>query len=222
MKFYYLLGLILLTSGGILALAGTFDKGKGQMPKQTTGTLKYSANGNPLMGKKLFLQNNCGGCHSDADPNPEFDAMMSAPKIAGQSKNYLVKILIDFRDGKLKGSMMPSIAKSIDDDGIRHLAEWLSGLPKPTLKNAAQDRPPILNGDKQRLVQSCESCHGLNGRGTASAPAIAGQNPDYFYDQLKAFADESRTNDLLGGMARIAKLLTEEKMQALKAYFTRS
>ncbi|NOU45424.1 MAG: c-type cytochrome [Methyloglobulus sp.] len=221
MKIYYVLGLMLLTSCGILAFAATADKHKEQMPeKKAASTLQHSVAASTLAGKKLFLQKNCGSCHSDADPSKEFDPMMPAPKIAGQSKYYLIKILADFRDGKLKGTVMPSMTKSLKDDEIAHLAEWLSGLPKPGLKKSGQNRPAILNGDKTRLIQACESCHGLNGKGTASAPFIAGQNRDYFDNQFKAFADGSRPNDLHGGMSRIAKSLTPTEIQQLTDYFT--
>ncbi|QPK64789.1 cytochrome c [Methylomonas sp. LL1] len=65
----------------------------------------------------------CMGCHGNTmQGNGQF------PKLAGQHPQYLVKQLNDFKSGERKSGPMNGMAKSLSDDDIKALAEYLSSL----------------------------------------------------------------------------------------------
>lgn len=66
----------------------------------------------------------CTSCHgmNGRSTNP------NNPNLAGQKKNYLVKAIKDYRDGKRKDAMMNSMVSSLSDADIENLAEFYSGV----------------------------------------------------------------------------------------------
>lgn len=69
------------------------------------------------------------------------------------------------------------------------------------------------------LVMACQSCHGMDGAGNASAnfPRLASQNPEYFVKQLKDFASGERAN--YPTMKNIAGGLSEQQKWDVAAYY---
>jgi cytochrome c553 len=65
---------------------------------------------------------------------------------------------------------------------------------------------------------SCAACHGADGMGNAAAgyPRLAGLPRQYLADQLRYFADGTRNNAVMAGMA---KPLTAAQIHALAAYY---
>jgi cytochrome c553 len=75
------------------------------------------------------------------------------------------------------------------------------------------------NQDLQAKIIYCKTCHGLNGqgyRGYYSMPRLAGQQIQYFEDQLQAFVERKRTNST---MSNVARVLSPEMLTALAAHF---
>ncbi len=65
----------------------------------------------------------CKGCHGNQlQGNGQF------PKLAGQHPAYLGKQLSDFKSGARKAGHMNAIAKSLSDDDIQALSEYLGSL----------------------------------------------------------------------------------------------
>ena len=65
----------------------------------------------------------------------------------------------------------------------------------------------------------CKTCHGANGRGYHGAfpiPRLAGQQPEYFENQLHAFIDRRRENKF---MYSVAHVLSPAMLPALAAHF---
>jgi cytochrome c553 len=52
---------------------------------------------------------------------------------------------------------------------------------------------PALAGD---IVQNCTWCHGTSAQGFANAPRLAGQRPQYIWNQLVSFVEHRRDNPL--------------------------
>ena len=50
-------------------------------------------------------------------------------------------------------------------------------------------------------------------------PPLTGQRKGYFITAMEEFAEEDRANDIYWRMRDIAKLLTEEEIEALAAYY---
>lgn len=70
----------------------------------------------------------------------------------------------------------------------------------------------------QAKAGACISCHGPEGRSSNSAfPILAGQQSAYLINQLKAFHDDKRKNDM---MVAMAKNLSEQDIENLATYFS--
>ena len=68
-------------------------------------------------------------------------------------------------------------------------------------------------------LQYCKTCHGLSGqgyRGYFPMPRLAGQQPEYIENQLRAFIERRRTNPV---MANVAHALSPSMVSALAAHF---
>ncbi len=73
--------------------------------------------------------------------------------------------------------------------------------------------------DVQAKLEYCETCHGLSGQGYYGyfpIPRLAGQQPKYLENQLRAFNERRRTNPV---MANVAHSLSPSMVGALAAHF---
>jgi cytochrome c553 len=78
---------------------------------------------------------------------------------------------------------------------------------------------PVSNGELQGKLQYCKTCHGLSGQGFRGAfpmPRLAGQQPEYIENQLKAFVEKRRTNPV---MFNVAHALSPAMLTALTNEF---
>jgi len=88
-----------------------------------------------VKGKKLFTEGNpmtgvyaCINCHG-ARGKGKSAKNATFPRIGGQHRDYIVKNLTDFRDGRRKNDpagMMTDIARKLSDGEIKSLATYLS------------------------------------------------------------------------------------------------
>src|SRR6202040_1183429 len=70
-------------------------------------------------------------------------------------------------------------------------------------------------------IAYCKTCHGLSGqgfRGSYPMPRLAGQQPEYLVNQLKAFIERRRNNPV---MFNVAHVLTTQMDNALAEQFNR-
>ena len=73
--------------------------------------------------------------------------------------------------------------------------------------------------DFQAKVTYCKTCHGLSGQGYHgyyAMPRLAGQQPKYIENQLRAFIEHRRKNEI---MANVAHVLSPSMVSALAHYF---
>lgn len=73
----------------------------------------------------------------------------------------------------------------------------------------------------QAKLEYCKTCHGLSGegyRGYFPMPRLAGQQPKYIENQLRAFIERRRVNPV---MFNVAHVLTPSTLAALSAHFSR-
>jgi len=71
----------------------------------------------------------------------------------------------------------------------------------------------------QAKLAYCQVCHGAMGqgfRGYYPIPRLAGQQPEYFENQLQAFIEHRRTNNI---MFNVAHVMSPEMLSALAASF---
>lgn len=80
--------------------------------------------------------------------------------------------------------------------------------------------PPVGKANEiQAKLEYCKTCHGLSGqgyRGYFPMPRLAGQQPQYLENQLRAFIERRRTNPI---MANVAHVLSPTMVSALAAHF---
>jgi cytochrome c553 len=85
----------------------------------------------------------------------------------------------------------------------------------------AGDRGAVAfsNQDLEAKIIYCKTCHGLYGqgyRGYYSMPRLAGQQSQYFEDQLQAFVERRRTAST---MFNVARVLSPAMLTALAMHF---
>nr|WP_249131072.1 c-type cytochrome [Bradyrhizobium diazoefficiens] len=83
----------------------------------------------------------------------------------------------------------------------------------------AEERAVASPGGLEAKLEYCKTCHGLSGqgyRGYFPMPRLAGQQPQYLENQLRAFIERRRTNPI---MANVAHVLSPGMVSALAAHF---
>ena len=98
--------------------------------------------------------------------------------------------------------------------------------PKPPADKApaTQENKPATTQKRQRVENAhamCIGCHGIPGYKTAypsvyHVPKIAGQQPGYLVNALKAYKSGERSHPSMRG---IAASLSEEDMNEIAAYY---
>ena len=83
----------------------------------------------------------------------------------------------------------------------------------------ARERMVPATGSLDAKLLYCKTCHGLQAqgyRGYLPMPRLAGQQPQYLENQLRAFIERRRTNPV---MANVAHVLTPSMVSGLAAHF---
>src|SRR6516164_1431985 len=83
----------------------------------------------------------------------------------------------------------------------------------------AHDGMRAERGSFEAKLQYCKTCHGLSAqgyRGWFPMPRLAGQQPQYLENQLRAFIERRRTNPV---MANVAHALSPSMVSELAAHF---
>ena len=79
-------------------------------------------------GADLYKAKGCAACHGADAKSPITPAY---PKLAGQSKDYLIQQMTDIKNGKRSNgqtAIMKPIMASVTEDDIKALAKYLSEL----------------------------------------------------------------------------------------------
>ena len=168
----------------------------------------------------------CSACHG-ADGN---SAVASFPKLAGLGEKYLLKQLMDIRDGGRPIATMVGLLDEKSDQDLANLAAFYAGQ----VRSGSQANPDLValgekvyrSGVAERKVAACTSCHSPNGKGNAPAgfPALAGQHADYIAAQLKAYRKgyEDKTGRTNDGESKIMRTnafgLSDKEIEAVASY----
>lgn len=163
----------------------------------------------------------CARCHGDANAEP-----MSAlvPSLAGQREAYLLQALRDYTSGARQSGIMQPIATTLSDEQQAAYTKYYSALNPQPLAGSADDSGQgarlATEGQPDRNIPACESCHAESALGTY--PRLAGQSRRYLASQLHLWrSDVPRSGPLAGLMAPIAKRLTDGEIDDLADYYSR-
>jgi cytochrome c553 len=160
----------------------------------------------------------CHGMRGEGDGH-------STPRLAGLPSGYMQRQLIDYADGRRADKVMGPIAKALDADDRRAVSDYYAALSVPPKLTPAMAAPQPAaaalyhEGDPDRGLPSCASCHGAAGEGIGPAnPPLFAQPPAYLAEQMRRWRTSERRNDPLNVMLTISRRLTTAEIEALARY----
>jgi cytochrome c553 len=191
----------------------------------TENTILQATAGDQKNGE--FIATNCTACHGENGLSEQ----PWIPSLAGLDRLVLYKQLDDFRSGTRLSGPMSAIAQSLTPRQYADVSAYFASLPglpenrgerRPRSHSSYRNRDPVQRliyaGDPKRGIAACASCHGPGGY-RIGAPVLTKQNELYIEQQLRAFAQSTRANDMDMPMRTIAGALTESEIRALaRAY----
>ena len=145
----------------------------------------------------------CRTCHG----LDGYSRLVDAPHIGGEPAAYLAGQLRAFRSGERQHQMMSVVAAGLSDAQIEDVAAWYG----------AHSATATLGADPADAPEACVACHAADGISIAQdAPNLAGEEPLYLVEQLRAFAEGRRVHEAMSG---IAGALSEEEMRAAADWY---
>lgn len=177
----------------------------------------------------------CAGCHGEFG---EGSGDGEYPRLAGLPAKYLVEQILAFRTRERTSTAMEMYAteRELPEDDLLDIARYLSEIellelmPPVDPDLAAYEKlliaSRVLNipshpGDVEAgaalYASGCKKCHGKEGRGRGSRPALAGQHSLYLERQIEKFRAGERDP---GRMGRSLAPLTETDVENLLAYLS--
>jgi len=193
----------------------------------TEATMQQAMGGDAKRGESIA--GNCTGCHVE----PAHTAESGMPRLAGLDRLVTYKQLDDYRSGTRLSDTMSAVAQSLTPKQYADLAAYFAsqkGLPENrgerapgshrSYHNADPVQRLIYAGDPKRGIAACASCHGPGGY-LIGAPTLINQDALYLEQQLLAFAQGTRSNDINMSMRTIAGLLTPAEMKALASIYAK-
>ena len=179
--------------------------------------------GDPALGKQKLQETVCLECHG----NNGISISEFAPHLAGQHAEYIVKQVHNFQAGKRDNPTMDLMASTIIDGALYDIAAYFASVPP--MKSESPGGTPAAkklyqNGDADRGIVACASCHGADGKGAVSPdivyPRLAGQKWAYLRDQIMSWRIGSRTNSPDGIMNQMVAGLRGDEIVPLAQYIS--
>lgn len=180
--------------------------------------------GDMIVTKDMKPWEGCGECHdlNGIAPNGHF------PNLAAQKAIYLRKEMDDFRDGRRGNDHGQMGTSSREATGVTldQIVAYFAGLSPPPpvplrgLKPDAVARAKLLfeHGSRADKIPPCSDCHGIRPKHAFDAPWLEAQQPAYLVKELEDFRSGKRTNDPNHAMRRVARVLSDDDIDALAAY----
>jgi cytochrome c553 len=176
-----------------------------------------------------FADRNCVWCHG-----PSLQGFSTAPRLAGQSSQYVINQLYSFRDHARDNPlsrqyMWGAAANHLSLETARNLALYLSTIsPK-----SADDGPDVLKARGRTIyeegipdanIPSCIACHGPNAEGAAAEgageiPRLGGLSYDYLRRRLTQWGEGYHAS-AVPPMPEIASKLSTNEIEALASYLS--
>ncbi len=188
---------------------------RNETPQSSTPGLVGSA----ARGAEL-AQRVCAECHG-------LDGVLAqggAPFIAGLKQEYLVKTMLDYRQGGRHHAVMMERAQALDSLQLADVTAYYSALETPW-RGAVADRQSraVLDDAAAReaaahIVTGCKSCHSRASEQQQDQPipSLDGMPLEYFLPALSAYAEGRRSNDT---MQMFKDRLSEAERYRLGAYY---
>jgi cytochrome c553 len=176
------------------------------------------------MAQRTLACTQCHGREGRAGPDGYY------PRIAGKPAGYLYNQLLHFREGRRHYGLMAGLLETLSDDYLFAIAQHFSALDVPYPRPQPANVPPEVlergrllttQGDPQRRLPACASCHGKALTGVApNIPGLLGLPRDYLNAQLGAWRTGQRRALAPDCMAEIARRLSPEDLSAATAFLS--
>jgi cytochrome c553 len=202
----------------------------------TTAILAFVSSSMPSLADDLtiaygqrFANRNCVWCHG-----PSLQGFSTAPRLAGQSSQYVMNQLYSFRDHARdnplsKQYMWSAAANHLSLQTAHNLALYLSTLsPRPADDGyevlTTRGRTIYQEGIPDADIPSCVACHGPNAEGAAAEgvgqiPRLGGLSYYYLKRRLEQWGEGYHAT-ALPPMPEIASKLSENDIEALASYLS--
>jgi sulfide dehydrogenase cytochrome subunit len=129
-----------------------------------------------------ILARTCNNCHGVGGVS----AGASMPSIGGLPKEYLARIMKQWKYDERTGITMPRIVKGFSDDEIGALAAYFAAQRWVPVPQAAS--PDLLAKGKSTVSDNCEDCHGTTGNDPdVDAPRLNGQWAKYMELEIEKY-----------------------------------
>ena len=200
------------------------------------GTGGYTDEGSQGAGKQLFLDANCGACHTLADAGtrgtigPNLDDAFAQARIDGMTSDTFTQIVskqIEFpiTETSTGAPGMPPVDETLpkcgdveggafcvrdQDQAVADIAVYVAAVAGTG--KTAPDQPAPTDG-KSIFVANCGSCHTLADAGTAGT---IGPNLDQAKPSKELVVD--RVTNGMGAMPSFKDSLDAEQIQAVAEY----
>jgi cytochrome c553 len=125
----------------------------------------------------------------------------------------------DYAAGLRPHAVMRDVARFLDSHERVRVADHYAALPAQALPAATEERPAAAT--EGLYAESCESCHGPGGAGTAEGPPLNAQPAFYLAQQLQDWQQSKRRNDGNHAMLKVAQRLGPEDVRQLSLYLAR-
>ncbi len=158
------------------------------------------------------LADTCKGCHAVDSYNNVYPTY-HVPRIGGQSQDYLVAALKEYRAGNRDHATMTAQASSYSDQDIADIAAYISSVVPPLTAGEPKGQAPAA-------ATTCKACHGETGIGQISTyPYLAGQHQDYLEQALSDYKAGARKGPNASIMQAQLMMLSDEDLKAIAAYY---
>ena len=163
----------------------------------------------------------CAACHGN-DGN---SIMPNWPNLAGQGERYLLKQLVEIKEGVRVVPEMTAIVANMSEQDLADAAAYYAtqtpavGAADPEL--VARGEAIYRGGDIATGLPACTGCHSPTGQGNdpAAYPQLAGQHATYTAKQLTDFREGNRVNDGDAMIMRtVASRLSNKDIEAVESY----
>lgn len=163
----------------------------------------------------------CAACHGN-DGN---SIMPNWPNLAGQGERYLLKQLVEIKEGVRVVPEMTAIVANMSEQDLADAAAFYAaqtpavGAADPEL--VARGEAIYRGGDIATGLPACTGCHSPTGQGNdpAAYPQLAGQHATYTAKQLTDFREGNRVNDGDAMIMRtVASRLSNKDIEAVASY----
>lgn len=129
-----------------------------------------------------LLARTCNACHGVAGVS----AGLSMPSIGGLPRDYLQRVMKQWKYGERSGITMPRIVKGLSDDEINALAAHFARQPWVPVPQPAV--PERLAQGRAAVFKVCTDCHGMTGGDPdVDAPPLNGQWARYMELEVEKY-----------------------------------